>query len=977
MQQTASLEFDQYRIDPENRQVWRGDEVVELRPMSVAVLYDLVEHAGEVVAKEDLLERVWSGTHVTKTVLKVCVREIREALDDDASTPRYIETVGREGYRFIADLGETTAPADAPELEEPELTSAPRFVGREAELNALQESFVRALRSERQLVFVTGEAGIGKTTVVDLFAGSIQQTGRTHVGWGQCLEQYGAGEAYMPVLEAIGRLCRGHGGEQVVAALRQVAPTWLVQLPSVVSQDEREALAQRVEGATRERMLREMAEVLEVLTAEHGLVLVLEDVHWSDTATLDLLSYVSQRREPAKLLIIGTYRPTDIIIQNHPLRGFKQELQAKGLCSEIALELLSRQEITDYLAGRLSGPISPKLTEFVQQCTEGNALFVVNVLEHLMAQGLLVQADEWQLREGTEASLQEIPSGLLPLIEKHIGRLDQEQQRVLEVASVAGAEFAAAAVAAGVDEDIEHVEDICEELASRRHFVEETGLAEWPDGTLSGQYRFRHALYKQVLYTRIAEIRRVRLHRAIGEREETGYGTRAGEHAAALATHFEHGRDIHRAIRYRQLAGENAVRRSANQEAITHFTHGLELLATLPDSLERAEQELALLAALASPLMSAKGYAAPEVQETQARARALCQRAEATPKIFPVLRTLISFHQVRAEPKIAHELGEQLLTLVERVDDTLARVQAHYGHGATLFNLGELPASNDHMKQSLALYDPEQHKDHIVMYGGYDPGVACRNWVAMNLWMLGYPDQAQLWRTESLQLAQELNHPYSLAWALYIDSVISQFLHDWPAAQSKAEAALAICREHGFPYILAMCTIHRGWALIEQGAPEEGVAELRHGLNLHQATGAAVVRPLYKGMLAATHAKGGQLAEAFELAEDAITEMEQTGQYLHAPDLYRLKGMLLLFQPDKGGDTTEAESYLQRALEVTHQQETKSVELQVAMALGRVWHNQGKAEEAHQLLAPIYNWFTEGFETKDLQDAKAFLTELE
>ena len=976
MQQAASLEFDQYRIDPENRQMWLGDEAVELRPMSVAVLSDLVQHAGEVVAKEDLLERVWSGTRVTKTVLKVCVREIREALGDDATAPRYIETVGREGYRFIGNLGENGGPIGTPSLDEQDLGSAPRFVGRQAELNTLQEKFGQALHGERQLVFVTGEAGIGKTTLVDLFAGGIQQAGSILVGWGQCLEQYGSGEAYMPVLEAMSRLCRGPGGEQVVTTLRQYAPTWLVQLPSIISQDEREVLARKVEGATRERMLREMAGALEALTAEYGLVFVLEDVHWSDTSTLDLLSYVSQRREPAKLLIVGTYRPADIIIQNHPLKGFKQELQAKGLCSEIPLELLSRQEVTDYLAGRLPGAISSDLVDFVHYRTEGNALFVVNVLEHLMAQELLVQAHEWQLREGAEPSLQEIPSGLLPLIEKHIGRLDQEQQRILEVASIAGTEFAAASVSAGLNEDIEQVEDVCEELASRRHFIEETDLAEWPDGTLSGKYRFRHALYRNALYARIAEIRRVRLHRAIGEREEAAYGTRAEEQAAALATHFEHGRDMWRAVHYRHLAGENAVKRSANQEAITHFRYGLELLETLPDSPERAEQELALLAALASPLMSAKGYAAPEVQETQARARVLCQRAEATPKIFPVIRSLISFHQVRAEPQVAYELGEQLFSLLEHVDDTLARVQAHYGHGATLFNLGKLSESNAQMKQSLTLYDPGQHKEHIVMYGGYDPGVACRNWLAMNTWLLGYPDQAQEWMADGLKLAQELGHPYTLSWTLYIDSVISQFLHDWPSAQSKSEAALAICQEHDFPYISSMCTIHRGWARIEQGDTEEGVAELRHGLALHEATGAAIIRPLYKGMLAATQARGGQFTEAFALAEEAMAEMEATNQYLHAADLCRLKGMLLLFHPDQGGDTSEAEACFQRGLEVARQQETKSVELQVAMALGRVWHNQGKIEEAQELVAPVYDWFTEGFETKELQDAKAFLDEL-
>jgi predicted ATPase len=370
------------------------------------------------------------------------------------------------------------------------------------------------------VVFVTGEPGIGKTTVVETFLGQAAGEAELWIGRGQCVEHYVAGEAYLPVLEALGRLCREADGKDVVALLRQQAPSWLVQMPAVLSTVELEELQRRTAGVTRERILRELAEALEALTAEHALILRLEDLHWSDYSTLDLLSVLARRQEAAQLLILGTYRPVEVLTREHPLKGVKQELQLHGHCEELALDFLSEEAVAEYLVQRFDAP-SPasagegrgeslskaslqRLAHLIHERTDGNPLFMVNVVNDLIAQGVLTKTNgAWELQREVSARTLGTPVSLRQLIEQQIERVRPEEREMLEAASVAGAEFSAAAVAAAAEQLPETVERQCEALVRREQFLRGQGMSEWPDGTVAARYQFLHALYHEVLYERI------------------------------------------------------------------------------------------------------------------------------------------------------------------------------------------------------------------------------------------------------------------------------------------------------------------------------------------------------------------------------------------------------------------------------------------------------------------------------------------
>ena len=503
--------FHAFRLDLVNAQLWRGQELIALRPKPFALLRYLAEHPGRLVTKDELTAAVWPGTYVGESSLKGYIRDLRDVLGDDPEAPQFIETVARRGYRWIAavqsaELG-VQSPNSQPVPNPQPLTL--NLVGRERELAQLQQWFEKALRGERQVVFVTGEPGIGKTTSVDAFLARLAATDTLWIERGQCVEQYGPGEAYLPVLEALGRSCRRPGGERSVEILRQYTPTWLVQMPALIPDTEFEVLQRKVQGVTRERMLREMAEALEVMTAKQCSVVVLEDLQWSDHSTLDLLSYMAQRREEACLLMIGTYRPTEVILSGHPLKALKQDLQGRRLCEEAALGSLSHAAVSQYLTVRFPHHQFPgELSQFIYRSTEGNPLFMVNIAEYLEAQGLVREVEgQWRLEADLKAVNLEVPESLRQMLERQIERLTSEEQRMLEVASVAGAEFSGAAVAAGLGETVERIEGWCEDLVRRGQFLRAHGTEVLSDGAVTGRYGFLHALYQNALSQAVSSAR--------------------------------------------------------------------------------------------------------------------------------------------------------------------------------------------------------------------------------------------------------------------------------------------------------------------------------------------------------------------------------------------------------------------------------------------------------------------------------------
>ena len=994
--------FNPFCLDLANEQLWRGSQAIKLRPKAFAVLDHLLGRPGQLVTKDDLLNAVWPGTFVSDAVLKVTIRQIREALGDDPKSPRFIETAHRRGYRFIGQIAESAQMLAKDQQTRSETVvsgsllrvadSHQRVVGRDRALSRMRGWLEKMLGGERQIVFVTGEAGIGKTALVDTFARSIASDRSIRVGRGQCLEQYGTGEAYLPVLEAISRLCREQG--QVVEVLRAHAPMWLLQMPSLLSASEREVLSREVFGATRERMLREMGEALEALAADLPMVLILEDLHWSDYSTLDLISYLARQRHAAQFMLIGTYRTVELIVSGHPLKAVKQELLAKQQCEELPLEYLSEEAVARYLSVRFPANRFPvELAGLIQERTEGNPLFMVNAVDYLVAEGLIAEHEEsWELVVEIERVEVGVPDSIKQMIEKQLDHLDASEQRTLEAASVAGAEFSTLAVAAGLGEDQAPVEARCDELARQRQFIQDGGVQVLPNGEAASRYSFIHALYRNVLYERVSASRRVQLHRRIGEQVEALYGEGAKEIAAELAMHFERGADHKQAVKYLQQAADNAIRRFAYQEAVVLSRRGLELLLKLPDTPERAEQELSLQLTLGVPLIATDGYAAPEVGSVYLRARELCQQLGETPDVSEALWGLWTFYTLRAELGTAREMAEELLRLAERLPYPGMAMRGHWAIEITFAHLGEFALALEHYEKALLLYDPKQHLDDGFLYA-LNPGVAMPCFAAWALWFLGQPDQALSRIEEALTLARELSEPLSLAHALLFAAILYQLRREEQMAQEYADAAFAVSSEHGLVLYQAMSTVMKGWALLKQGRHEEAIERMRQGLAALQATGTELVRPHFLGLLAEALGLARQPEEGLRTLEEALSVAQRGGEAYYEAELYRLKGEMLLIQAAGRGssraaprgkaaieaETTadgQAEACFNQSIKIAQKQKAKSWELRAVMSMARLYQKQSKQKEARTLLTYTYSRFTVGFATADLREAKALLDEL-
>jgi DNA-binding winged helix-turn-helix (wHTH) protein/tetratricopeptide (TPR) repeat protein len=1016
MNDISDFVFGPFRFDLTRNRLWREQEVVELRAKPLAVLRYLLEHPGQVVTRADFLKQVWAGTYVTKTALRVCMREIRLVLGDEADAPQYIETVGRQGYRFIAPLT-TTSPVMSgqwPVISGDKEGTKPsplgtdngplttHFVGREQEMARLQQWFEVVQAGRRQVVFVTGEAGIGKTALVSTFLYQVQERSPVWIAYGQCVEHYSVGAPYLPLFDALGGLCRAPDAAKIVEVFAQYAPAWLAQLPPLLSQAQRPALSSTLAGISHERMMRELAEVLARLSAERPIVLVLEDLHWSDAATMDTLAYLARRRDAARLLILGTYRPAEIVIGEHPLRRLRQELLAHELCQDLRVELLSEEAVEAYVRQRLAGhPVAVELSARIYQRTEGHALFVVNVVDYLLRQGLAQKTgDQKRTREAVAAIETGLPEGLRHLILEEVEGLRPEEQDVLEAASVAGLTFTAAEVAAAEQSAAGRIEAVCDGLVRQQRLIEAHGIEEWPDGTLTAGYQFRHVVYQQVVGTRVGPARQVRLHRLIGERLETGYGAQAAEIANHLAVHFEQGRDNKRAVHYRRQAAEHALRQNGYQEAYLHSTAGLSLLEMLPDTPERKQLELGLRQLVSATLYTTRGFMDAELEANLQRARHLCRELEDETTLVSILIGLGRLLMVRANHAVMAELEQEEERLAERIADAHLLVQLHTQLATIAAFRGLHARAADHYQQILVHYDPQSSSLLFSSFGG-DPLIVAASWSGVSLSLAGQPEQGWSRIAQALARAEALNQPLVVVNGLLCAVIVKLLYGEYDEAWQFAQKVAALAREYRFSvYEIAGVVLQDGIA-VHRGAWEEGIAGMTTGLSQYRALGAQQLVPFFLSFLAEGYRRQGKLDEALQAVNEALSLTATNFDIFWEAELYRLKGELTLQsqaspkqvkasqgesrqvhsprsrvtnpQPPIPNPKEEAEACFRKAIEIARQQGAKLLELRAVTSLSRLWHQQGKTAKARTMLAELYGWFTEGFDTVDVRAARTLL----
>lgn len=877
------------------------------------------------------------------------------------------------------------------------VSGAAALVGREAELDRLHDWLEEALAGSRRTVFVTGEPGLGKSTLVGAFVAEARERHRLWVGYGQCLDRQGTGEAYMPLLEALGRMGRGEGGRELVALLARLAPTWLVQMPALVPPGKLAALEHRVLGATQDRMLREMVEALEALSAERPVLLVLEDLHWSDYSTVDLLAWLARRDDPARLLLVGTYRLQDVGAGGHPLHRTVGDLLSRspGRCFELPLGLLAEAEVASYLENRFPGAqLPPGLAGLLHGRTDGNPLFMESVVDSWVARGLAREepgrdGGGWRLSPDLESLCAEVPATLRKMIESQLDGLDPRELELLEAGAVAGSRFAAAAVAPALGVEEEEAEGRCTDLARRGQLLRSRGTEEWPDGTLSGRFGFVHELHQQVLYERVPAARRARLHRQVGEALERGYGGTARERAAELAIHFVEGRDARRAVRYLRLAAEHALSRSAHREAIDYLDRALELLPRLPEGEERLRAELELQSLLAPTLTAVEGWSSPAMERAYDRARELAERLDDGDALSPVLYGMATMWELRGRYQESEALLEERLSLAgpspspepgrsaghapspapERAGDA-ELLESRELLACSTFHQGRFAEALEHARRGIELFVPESHR---WLSAQENLGVSCHDWAALSLWFLGRPDRAVDEALRAIDLAEELDHPYTRTHAHAQASTVFQLRLEVERARDHAEAALALSLEHEFPFRLATGEILVGWCLAVTGAPEEGVSRLQKGLAVYRQMGAEMDRPYYLGLLAEAQAAAGRAAEALEtLAEAAASAPAQRGFFYEA-ELHRLRGGIL--RRRAGGDgSREAEGALRQAVAVARRQDARTLELRAVLDLAELLLARGgEAEEALEHAAGLYRGFEEGLDTEDLRRARRLL----
>jgi len=959
----------EFRLDLEDERLWQGGQVIPLPPKAFAMLRLFATHPNRLLTKEALLATVWPGLYVTESQVKQVVQQLRRVLGDNPRAPRFIETVHRRGYRFIGTI-KIRDSATAMAASEPRLaqgTPVPRVLGRAEEMDELGRWLEHALAGERRIGFVTGEAGIGKSTLISAFLQEAAENHDLRVVIGQCFEYFGAQEPFMPIFEALEELCAESDGTRAADLLRRHAPGWVQHMPWLRADVSEESQPLPGVSTNREGMLRELAQVLEELSRDRPLVLWLDDLHWADHSTLELVAYLGQRRQRAHLLVLGSFRPEAAQRVDCPLAHIQFDLLTRRRCRVIALPLLDAAAVAAYTEARMP-QLPPAAIRHIHHHTDGHPLFLVHMLDYLSSQGSQVSPDG-----PGEAVELGVPETLRELIGQGLERLSPEQQRLLEACSVAGTHFCAATIAGALGQDLAVIEEQCEQMVRAGSYLCHYGgeLCRCADGTVSAQYQFRHSLYRETLYQRVLPGRQVLLHRLIGERLERALGERAADAATELALHFERGGVPLRALNYVEQAAEHALRCFAYSEAVALLRRARELLRDLPELPQRARRELALHLALMTPLTAISGYTTPELERTLTRAVTLCRELDDQATLVGPLRGLHSIYLHRGEYGKARELADDLLAMAVRAGSASQLTDAQTLSGITHLFMGRFVAARKELESIPEDFD-RPHLAPAVGSCAIDSRVYRLTQAALVLWLLGYPEKALARSEEALVFAETLSNPFYLAAAVDFRKFLHMLRGEVGAVAELVESRAKMFQEQDLHYLAMAQRLHRGWVLMMRGDAQAGYREMREGLSGFAAN-RAVTRLLHNlPLLAEACWRSGLTAEGLVAVDEAFALTGQTGMNLWEAELHRLKGELLL-QGGAADAAAQAERCFRDSLAIAHKQHARSLGLRSATSLARLLHRREEGRQARELLEAHYQWFAGGGESRDLKEAGALL----
>ena len=840
------------------------------------------------------------------------------------------------------------------------------FVGREAELAVFRDRWTYVQDGMGQVVMLRGEAGIGKSRLIQVLKDQVSDEQLQPV---ECrCSPYHQHTALYPVIDSLQRVLQARSAasgdetlETLEALLRpypfslQESVPLLARLLSLPIPNERYPPLTLSPQRQRDRAFDLLATLLVAQAVEAPMVFIVEDLHWADPSTLDFLDVLIGQVPTISMLVVLTFRP-----------AFEARWSELSWITPVTLTRLTRPQIHQMMTQVAGGKaFAAEVTEQLAEKTDGVPLFVEELVRTVLETGQFEETEASYELVG-ELDQLSIPATLHDSLMSRLDRLGSAKA-IAQWGAILGREFTYEMIEKVVPHDEEGLQEGLERLVESE-LVFRRGLA------MQVHYRFKHALVQEVAYQSLRPRTRQARHKRIAQVLAEQFPETVESQPELVAHHYTEAGEDEAAVDYWKRAGQRAIQRSANQEAIAHLRQALALLTRGATTPARLQQELDLQVALGSALTKIKGQSDPDVERVHARAQALCEQIGDMPQLFPVLRGLTQYHMSAGNLRIAYQLGEHLLRLAQGQSDPLFLMMAHWQMGIVLMYRGELVLAQTHQSQALAIHSTLPTPQDVIVRFGADAGSICRSDQAFVLWQMGYPDQALQYSQAAHTLAQEILHPYSQAVALVFASFLHHFRREVRAQHDQAATTITITIEEGFAFWGACGTVLHGSARVKQGEVEQGMAEMRQGIDAFQATGAKVFHPYFLGLLAAAYGEEGQSEEGLPLLDEAIAVMDTSEARFYGAELYRLKGVLLLKQV--APDASQAEACFHRALDIARHQEAKSWELRAATSLARLWRRQGKSGEARDLLVPVYNWFSEGFDTADLIDAGTLLDEL-